>query len=214
VKYEIRPISDRTAFKGDHRGSQFQSPWWATEELLCFEVEKLDGEDLVIEVDVEEYDIRVTGQLKANARASTPAVRVAFNSMHGPLVYATDVFAKWQDNVRAIALGLEALRKVDRYGISRRGEQYAGYLQIEAGPGIAVASHMTRHAAAELLERLAIGEEGESRDRAVQRILTDQAEARAVLRHARSATHPDRHGDDRTLWDQVEQAAQVLGIAS
>lgn len=43
------------------------------------------------------------------------------------LVYATDCCDFWQHNVRSIALGLEALRAVDRYGISRRGEQYAGF---------------------------------------------------------------------------------------
>ncbi len=43
------------------------------------------------------------------------------------LVYATDACEFWQHNVRSIALGLEALRAVDRYGISRRGEQYAGF---------------------------------------------------------------------------------------
>ena len=43
------------------------------------------------------------------------------------LVYATDCCDFWQHNLRSIALGLEALRAVDRYGISRRGEQYAGF---------------------------------------------------------------------------------------
>lgn len=43
------------------------------------------------------------------------------------LVYATDVCERWQHNVRSIALGLQALRAVDRYGISRRGQQYAGF---------------------------------------------------------------------------------------
>lgn len=43
------------------------------------------------------------------------------------LVYATDACQFWQHNVRSIALGLEALRAVDRFGISRRGEQYAGF---------------------------------------------------------------------------------------
>jgi hypothetical protein len=58
---------------------------------------------------------------------------VSFESRHGPLEYATDVFDDWQDNVRAIALGLEALRRVDRYGIAKRGEQYRGWKQLEAG---------------------------------------------------------------------------------
>ena len=43
------------------------------------------------------------------------------------LVYATDCCVFWQHNLRSIALGLEALRAVDRYGISRRGQQYAGF---------------------------------------------------------------------------------------
>jgi hypothetical protein len=43
------------------------------------------------------------------------------------LIYATDACELWQHNVRSIALGLEALRAVDRYGITRRGEQYAGF---------------------------------------------------------------------------------------
>jgi hypothetical protein len=50
------------------------------------------------------------------------------------LVYATDVCESWQHNVRSIALGLEALRAVDRYGITRRGQQYAGFTgYLEAG---------------------------------------------------------------------------------
>lgn len=39
----------------------------------------------------------------------------------------------WEDNLRAIALALEALRKVDRYGVTRRGEQYTGWKQLTAG---------------------------------------------------------------------------------
>lgn len=42
-------------------------------------------------------------------------------------VYATDVCARWQDNVRSIALGLQALRAVGRFGITPSGQQYAGF---------------------------------------------------------------------------------------
>jgi hypothetical protein len=48
-------------------------------------------------------------------------------------VYATDVCERWEHNVRAIALGLEALRAVDRHGITRRGEQYAGFKALPPG---------------------------------------------------------------------------------
>lgn len=49
--------------------------------------------------------------------------------------YATDVFTDWRDNVRAIAKGLEALRAVDRWGVAKRGQQYAGFALLTAGPG-------------------------------------------------------------------------------
>lgn len=53
---------------------------------------------------------------------------------HGRLAYATDMFDSWQDNVRAIALSLEALRAVERWGVSK-GRQYTGFALLTAGPG-------------------------------------------------------------------------------
>lgn len=198
----VRPISDRTRFTGRHRRSPFGASWSATERLLFAEVRNLHGRDLVLEIDVTESDIRLDGWIRANARPSTPAVRVAFESDHGPLTYATDRFTSWQDNVRAIALGLEALRKVDRYGISQHGEQYQGWKALPAGRAMP-ASHMTTEEACRILSDLSgvtitPGESTQS--------------VRARLRTAQAAVHPDRHDGDRTLWDLVEQAAAVLGV--
>jgi hypothetical protein len=39
----------------------------------------------------------------------------------------------WQANLRSIALGLEALRAVERYGIATAGQQYAGFAAIGTG---------------------------------------------------------------------------------
>jgi hypothetical protein len=36
----------------------------------------------------------------------------------------------------------------------------------------------------------------------------------SYVKAARRATHPDRHGGDRTAWDQVQEASRVLGVAS
>lgn len=214
MRYEIRPISDPTRFSGKPRTQdQFKASFEDTVERLCYEVARLDGKDLVLEIDVYPGDIKINGELKQYARPTQPGVCVAFESKHGPLVYACDRFHDWRANVRGIALGLEALRAVDRYGISSRGEQYTGYAQIEAGPS--GSSHMTRRAAAELLERFAIGEEdGPTRTRMIERLLSNRDEVVATLRHARAVAHPDRRDGDRTLWDQVEQAARVLGVLS
>lgn len=200
--YTIRPISDRTHFVGKHRPSNFDTPWPKTERLLLSEVQHLNGKHLVVEADFTESDLRLDDRIRASARPATPAVRVAFDSIHGPLTYATDRFSTWQDNVRAIALGLEALRKVDRYGITKRGEQYAGWKAIGGGSG-AAPSHMTEDEAWSIL-----GSFGDT-PISQQRAATD---GRLQLRKARSFAHPDRHNGDRTLWDQVEQAAKVLGL--
>lgn len=203
--YTIRPISDHTRFTGQSQRSPFSAPWAKTEHLLLQEVAHLRGSDLVVEVDVTELDIRLDGRLRANANPGTPAVAVAFNSKYGPLIYATDRFLWWADNVRAIALGLEALRRVDRYGITRRGEQYAGWKQLPAGSG-AVASHMTVDEAWSIL--------GSFGDRPISEQRTTPGDLRASLRKARAFAHPDRNDGDRSLWDQVEQAALVLRVAS
>lgn len=205
MRYTVRPISDRTVFTGKHRRSSFQSNWTATERLLGQEVQQLKGRDLVLEMDVTERDIRIDGQVRANARPASPAVRIAFDSEHGPLTYGTDAFTTWQDNVRAIALGLEALRKVDRYGIAKRGEQYVGWKALPAGRAMS-ASHMTRDDAlavfADVIGRAPTPTE-----------LADADEMRAMHRSVRAMSHPDRHGGDQTMWDQVEIAAVVLGVA-
>jgi hypothetical protein len=205
MRYTVRPISDRTAFEGKRQPSPFASSWSSTEELLIREVRALRGRDLVIELDLRESEIRLDGRPYARAQARTPAVRVAFDSMHGPLTYATDRFPTWQDNVRAIALGLEALRKVDRYGITKRGEQYAGWKALPAGRAMP-ASHMTTDDARELLARYA--------GVPPEQLNLDPGTLAYAWRCARRDAHPDRHGGDRTLWDQVEQAARVLGVSS
>lgn len=91
---------------------------------------------ILIGVGLTEYDIRQDGAPRANARPMAhPGVEVSFDSRYGRLTYATDVFDDWRDNVRAITKGLEALRAVERWGVAKRGQQYAGFTLLTAGPG-------------------------------------------------------------------------------
>lgn len=113
-----------------YRRSLFDTPLRRTLVLLTREMENLGAQKIIIEMDVQPRDIRLDGFPRANARIDKPAVRISFQSKHGPLSYATGEYDDWQDNLRAIALSLEALRSVDRYGVSKRGEQYRGWAQI------------------------------------------------------------------------------------
>src|SRR5579863_10251967 len=56
--------------------------------------------------------------LYAGAKLRTQGIILTFNSKHGPLSYPCDKYSNWQANLRAIALSLEALRAVDRYGVT------------------------------------------------------------------------------------------------
>lgn len=209
MRYTIRPISDRTPFGGARKPNPFRAKWADTLDLLDVELSHLKARDVVFEVDVvDESQIRLDGMLRANAKVASGAVRLAFDSMHGPLTYATDRYRgayysdppDWQINLRAIALGLEALRKVERYGITKRGEQYAGWKALPGGRAMPP-SHMTTEQAYDVLAELL-----DLRD-----IASLDVPDATLIRRAKAAAHPDRNGGSRSLWDQVEQAARVLG---
>lgn len=218
MRYTTRPLSDRTWLRpaSQRKHSQFDTTWTKTLSQLGKEIEHLGGRDLVIEADVREQDIRNDGMLRANARPSSPAVVVAFETRkHGAMLYRCDRYVtgwrsegvdSWQHNVRAIALTLEALRAVDRYGATETGQQYAGFKALPAGTALP-ASHMTADEAWSIL--------GSYQSAAIAhfRLHHSTEDLRAAYRRARAANHPDRRDGDRTLWDKVEQAARVLGLA-
>lgn len=210
--YTVRPISDRTPFRGPQRNSPFTTTWSQARDLLYRELDFLDAHQAVLEVDVDEKHIRLDGELRTDAKARTGAVRLAFKSNRGELTYATDVFEKpswrrngmqedWQHNLYAIAKGLEALRLVDRYGITQRGEQYTGFKALPGGRAMPP-SHMTTEQAYDVLAAVV-----DLRD--IANLDLDDA---LLVRRAKAAAHPDRNGGDRVLWDQVEQAARALGV--
>lgn len=213
LDYIHRPIGDRSLFAGEHKGSPFDSTFPQTLRLLEDELWHLHAENLVIEVDVTPADIRRDGKIRANAKPVSPACRIVFDSVHGQLTYGTDRFVRnyrgpqhdWQHNLRAIALGLEALRKVDRYGIGQAGQQYTGYAALPAGGGGIALGGMTKDEAAQVLSEWS-GTQIDAEESAQS--------ARARWREARINTHPDRCNGDQTAWDQVERAAKVLGLTS
>ncbi len=142
----FRPIDAWHGPETAHRtGSPFSSGWSDTVDLLTREARAIAPfgldrtPDIIIQLDVPEHVIRLDGHMRANTRVESPRVVVNVTSKHGPLRYQCDRFvrhsragASWQENVRAIALGLEALRRVDRYGIAASGEQYRGWTAIAA----------------------------------------------------------------------------------
>lgn len=116
----------------DRKRAPFKSRWEATLRLLDGELARSHAWDSVLEVDVaERWWSPSTGRPRADAPVRSPGVILRFDKhfrdgrVEG-YVFPCDTFLDWQDNVRAIALTLEALRAIDRYGASH-GRQFAGF---------------------------------------------------------------------------------------
>lgn len=172
----------------------FSAPYGDTVDKLHAELRHLNARDIVLQIACQEHEIRVdgTGPL-ASAKPDHPGVIVSFDSTHGPLRYMTDVFSHWHANLRAIALGLEALRKVERYGITKRGEQYTGWKALPAPSG------PSSHDQAVTAIAMAAGIEQHA-------VLADPT---AAIRKAKARTHPDAGGTTEH-FQAVTAAAEVL----
>lgn len=165
-------------------------------QLLTHELRQLDATSCVIEIDVPRTDFRIDGELRSRAVFNSPAVQISFTGKTGPLKYPCDRFDHWHDNVRAIALALAALRAVDRYGVSGKGEQYRGW---QALPRPADAEFRNADEAKSFLFQFS----------AFGTPLTTTTTIEAALRQAELKTHPDRGGnvDD---FKRVQQARKFL----
>lgn len=131
----IRPLSTWPgALTRGRRRAQFRAGWPSTRRLLMHELTQLAAKGVVLEMAITEDDLHQDGLPRPRSVAAHPGVVLSLQSKHGPLRYAVDSYTRWHDNLRAIGLSLEALRAVDRYGVTRAGEQYRGWRAIEAGP--------------------------------------------------------------------------------
>lgn len=185
--------------------SQFKASLGATLQLLDREIWHLTDtrsqrESAECLIAIPAGDLwRLDGRPRAHAVAEHPGVIFSLESKHGALSYPCDTFTTWQDNLRAVALALEALRKVDRYGVTKRGEQYRGFLAIEATA--APAGFATLDDALAFLGKFVGLGPAEMK-------VIEGAPARG-LRRAQRDTHPD-HGGDAAMFQRVSLAEAKL----
>lgn len=197
-EFIFRPIVQWPGLKTKRpKPAIFRSTYKKTLELLRKELRLLGVRSAVIQLDLPESKIRLDGLPYSNARPDGPGVILSFKSKYGPLQYAADTFNFWEDNLRAIALGLEALRKVDRYGITNRGEQYTGWKQLPA----AINEIADERAAADFLARFS------GLDAAA--ILADRSKVNPAFRLAARKLHPDKGGNAKD-FDLLNKAKTLL----
>lgn len=202
MEYRFVPLEswpgDRTR---NRKRSPFKSRWSRTVDDLDRELRHLSARNVVIQADCERSEIRLDGFLRADARLRGPGVVLTFDSRHGPLSYPCDTFTDWQDNVRAIALALEALRAVNRYGVTRQAEQYKGWARL-AAPGSAEFSSLEQ-AATFVAQHAGDGTHFEH-------VLQVREIFQKAYRQAAGKLHPDANGGQDAAFKRLQAAKSVL----
>jgi hypothetical protein len=213
MRWQIRPLGPWLGpVTGDRKSSGvFKASWDDTLTLLGNEMEALGGDGAaIVQIDVQAFDVRADGMLKSRAQVGNfPGVVVSFDSRHGPLRYATDAYEQqwsgsppgWQANVRAIALSLVSLRAVDRYGVSKSGEQYRGWTALAAAkPG---QGPFTTRADAESWMLKCAAESGISMWQGWD----------GLYKALAKVMHPDnKQTGNADLWDRLDAAVKLLGV--
>lgn len=202
IRITYRPLTawpaQRTR-RTHHKPSAFKAYHDDTMLLLDTELAHIRATDVVLQVDVvqEDRDFRSDGAVRVDARVRSPAVVLTFKRNGASLLFATDVFSRWPDNVRAIALGLGDLRRIERYEIAQTGDQYRGWHALPASTTTALSTE----GAADVLARRT--------GRSPVAILADRVVARDAYREAASAAHPDRGGATAD-FQLIHEAKRVL----
>lgn len=203
ITFQVAPISNWPGkITSARKSSPFRSTYTATLDLLDRELAHLRVRSAVIELSVVRDDIRIDGCLRANARPSDPRVILSFEGKNGPMRLPCDRYCHWHENLRAIGLSLNALRSVDRYGVTQHGEQYAGWqaLPPPTNPG----DHFVKDAAA----TLCVHSKGFA---SIEVIAKDWDVCQAAYRQAARLTHPDG-GGSASDFKKVQEAFDVLKI--
>jgi hypothetical protein len=180
----------------ERKANPFDTGYDRTLEQLRDELHHLEATDVVCGVVLDgPAQVRQDGMLRSRANVLHPGVVLTIATPeHGTLVYTSDAFAgrylndppDWQINLRAITIGLHDLRRLARYGIAKRGQQYAGWRELGSGTPVgSTAAIQTDDQVAHFLATAAGIEHLDPHDRDAVR----RAYRQAAQRH-----HPDAGG--------------------
>lgn len=174
--------------------ARFDSDWErGTLALLRYELVRLGVDAVVIKLALTDRDIRRDGWPRANSRPEHPGVILEWQIGEQWYRRAAEKFDHWRDNVRAVALTLQRLRDIERWG-AVSGEQYEGFkLELESPRNNALEARR-------VLEELAGLSPEDART----------MESVRLYRLARRRTHPDAGGSNEA-FNEVQEAWRVLG---
>jgi len=116
----------------NRRNGTFRVDYTKLLDDLSNELELIEADDVVLLLDIPDSTRRKVsrsydGWPVSQTKPGYEGVVLSFKANEKTLEFACDTYWDWKDNLRAISLTLEALRAVNRYGATRRRQQYKGY---------------------------------------------------------------------------------------
>lgn len=212
LNIQIRPITKWPGTETKHPTySAFKVGYKDTLAQLEKEMAAMgaDASSLIIEMRISADRLTLDGtRLRHDARPEKPGIILSFNRRQSKIVsgervtsmqtlsYPCDAFNTWQDNLRAITLSLESLRRVERYGVFKY-DDIINRLALPSADG----SVSTRESAAAFLAMHS--------GVAMKEILFSPTAMSAAFRKAALALHPDKGGSHEE-FNKLTEARKVL----
>lgn len=169
--------------------------------LLRYELSRIKATDVILEAGFRLDQLRNDGQPYLNAKPEHSSCRLSFKKGgKTPLSFECGSFSAFHVNVYLIAMTLERLRAVERYGCTQGDQQYRGWSQLppSGGGGIQTAEWASKEDALQFLADVA----GNVDDV----YLPDLPH---VYRDAARKAHPDAGGSNE-LMSKVNRARDFI----
>jgi len=190
--------------------SPFGKPWDEILNLLERELWQLSYREgsCVIQTAHQPWDVKGNGTLRRDARQPEhPGVVIKFDAWDldkgrwAPMQFECDQFERYEGNVRAIVDTMEALRKINRYGVTGAGHGRAQYEGYKALPSAEGKTTTKEDAAAFLATHSGLNRHD---------ILTNPSIRADAYKRAAAKLHPDTESGSHEKFLELQRQAKVL----
>jgi hypothetical protein len=155
------------------------------------------------------HEVLKNGKLRSEVRKpENPGVVITFDvfdheqKRYVLMSFECDKYLDWKDNVRAIADGMEALRKIDRYGVTGGGKSNAHYQGYKAALPSAEGKISSVTIAADFLS--------EHSGVSVDEIMASSIARDMAYKRAARKLHPDVASGNQEDFIKLQDAQRML----
>lgn len=183
------------------QSSRFRANYLKILDKLEYELGRMRASHIFLEAGFDLQELRNDGWPYSGMTPKHHGVILYFKSDDGDLRFPCGTYSDWTDNLYAIALTLENLRAIDRYGVTLGHQQYLGFKSL-AAPAQSLEDHATFLAAH--------SDFGAGVTVTAREIIADPKTYLTVYRNAARTLHPDAPGSNPGLWDKLQTAKAML----